>query len=181
MKSMKSMISIGVLAASLAFGANAAVAAAQPTHTAATAAHITRAVWPDVRRARAYHGPYYGAWPYARYAAGGYAPHNLLGYDVGQFIQGMLGGGPVPYANLARDAERMHGSSGGSYAYSAPSYDNSAPVTTGNDAQLAADAENQAIQQMNDTNALTASMAAAEAQNDAANAATLQTEINAGM
>jgi hypothetical protein len=34
---------------------------------------------------------------------------------------------------------------------------------------------------MNDTNALTASMAAAEEQNDEANAATLQTEINAGM
>ncbi len=32
---------------------------------------------------------------------------------------------------------------------------------------------------MNDENALNASMAAAEAQNDAANAATLQTEINA--
>ncbi len=34
---------------------------------------------------------------------------------------------------------------------------------------------------MNDTNAMTASMAAAEQENDAANAATLQTEINAGM
>ena len=34
---------------------------------------------------------------------------------------------------------------------------------------------------MNDTNALTASMAAAEEQNDEANAAALQTEINAGM
>ena len=34
---------------------------------------------------------------------------------------------------------------------------------------------------MNDTNALNASMAAAEQENDAANAATLQTEINAGM
>jgi len=34
---------------------------------------------------------------------------------------------------------------------------------------------------MNDENALNASMQAAEQQNDAANAATLQTEINAGM
>lgn len=47
------------------------------------------------------------------------------------------------------------------------------------DSQAASDAENQAIQSMNDENALNASMAAAEAQNDAANAATLQTEINA--
>jgi hypothetical protein len=46
---------------------------------------------------------------------------------------------------------------------------------------VGSDAENQAIQQMNDTNALTASMAAAEQQNEEANAATLQTEINAGM
>ena len=75
----------------------------------------------------------------------------------------------------------MHGSGGGSYDYSSPSFDNSAPIATGNDAQAASDAENQAIQQMNDTNALTASMAAAEEQNDEANAATLQTEINAGM
>jgi hypothetical protein len=33
---------------------------------------------------------------------------------------------------------------------------------------------------MNDTNALNASIAAAKAANDTANAATLQTEINAG-
>lgn len=45
--------------------------------------------------------------------------------------------------------------------------------------QASVDAEVQAIQQMNDENALNASMQAAEQQNDAANAATLQTEINA--
>jgi hypothetical protein len=104
--------------------------------------------------------------------------------DIGQFIQGMLGGGPVPYANLIRDVQRMpasRGSSGSSYS---PSYDNSPTVDTSSaasDSQPASDAENQAIQQMNDTNALNASMAAAEQENDAANAATLQTEINAGM
>jgi hypothetical protein len=64
--------------------------------------------------------------------------------------------------------------------------DNAPTVDTGsgvNDAQAAADsaAESNAIQSTNDTNALTASMAAAEQENDAANAATLQTEINAGM
>ena len=37
------------------------------------------------------------------------------------------------------------------------------------------------IQQMNDTESLNESMQAAEEQNDEANAATLQTEINAGM
>jgi hypothetical protein len=49
------------------------------------------------------------------------------------------------------------------------------------DSQAASDTENQAIQSMNDTDAANASMAAAESINDAANAATLQTEINVGM
>jgi hypothetical protein len=62
-----------------------------------------------------------------------------------------------------------------------PTYDTSTPVSSGNDAQAASDAEVQAIQQLNDENALNASMQAAEEQNDEANAATLQTEINAGM
>ncbi len=72
---------------------------------------------------------------------------------------------------------------GGDYEAS-PSFDASPPVDTSSastDAQAASDAEVQAIQQLNDENALNASMAAAEQQNDAANAATLQTEINAGM
>ena len=108
-----------------------------------------------------------------------------LNVDVAQFVRGMLGGGPIPYANLVRDVRGLRGSGGGSSNYSS-SYDYSTSTTTDTgcascDAQAASDAENQAIQQMNDTNALNASMAAAEQQNDAANAATLQTEINAGI
>jgi hypothetical protein len=201
---MRNLIITGTLAASLAFGANTAMAAAPQARKPATALQLTHAQtahvasfggWGSAQSARASAGtgwgwggaqtvqaPAYGGWQGARYAAGGYLPRNQLGLDVSQFIQGMLGGGPVPYANLARDVERMHGvGGGGSYDYSSPSYDNSAPIATSNDAQAASDAENQAIQQMNDTNALTASMAAAEEQNDEANAATLQTEINAGM
>ncbi len=109
-------------------------------------------------------------------------PRNQLNVDVAQFIRGMLGGGPVPYANIVRDVRGMGGT--GTYAgsdWSSPTYDTSVTTPGADDAQAAADAENQAIQQMNDTNALNASMAAAEQQNDAANAATLQTEINAGM
>jgi hypothetical protein len=199
---MRDLIITGTLAASLACGANAAMAAAPQAHKPATALQMTHAQtahvasfggWGSAQSARTFVGtgwgwggaqtaqaPAYGGSPSARYASG-YLPRNQLGFDVNQFIQGMLGGGPVPYANLARDVERMHGVSGGGSYYASPSYDNSAPVATGNDAQAASDAENQAIQQMNDTNALTASMAAAEQQNDAANAATLQTEINAGM
>ena len=109
-------------------------------------------------------------------------PSNQLNVDVAQFIRGMLGGGPVPYANLVRDVRGMRGT--GTYTgsdYSSPTYDTSVPDSGAAAAQAASDAENQAIQSMNDTNAMTASMAAAEQENDAANAATLQTEINAGM
>jgi hypothetical protein len=93
--------------------------------------------------------------------------------DIGQFIQAMFGGGPVQYSSRRAASSRD----------SSPSYDNS-PATdnssAGIDAQVASDAEAQAIQSANDSSALNASVAAAEAQNDAANAATLQTEINAG-
>jgi hypothetical protein len=193
------LISTGVLAMSLALAANAAPAAVAQSHKSVTVARVGGAQPSHVAsydgRGGAQASPSYsgtgwgvgpthtarvsgyGGWQGARYAANGYAPRSQLGFDVSQFIQSMLGGGPVPYANLARDVERMHGSS---YAGS-PTYDTSAPVSAGNDAQAAADAENQAIQQMNDTNALIASMAAAEAQNDAAVAAAQQTEINAGM
>lgn len=121
--------------------------------------------------------------PEAQYAAARPAPaRNQLNVDVAQFIRGMLGGGPIPYANLVRDVRGMP-ASGGSYDWSSsPSYDTSvAASSAASDAQAASDAENQAIQEINDTNALTASMAAAEEENDEANAATLQTEINVGM
>lgn len=91
---MRNLIITGTLAASLAFGANAAMAAPPQAHKPATALQVTHA-----QTAQA---PAYGGWQGARYAAGGYLPRNQLGLDVSQFIQGMLGGGPVPYAN--RDA-----------------------------------------------------------------------------
>jgi hypothetical protein len=91
---------------------------------------------------------------------------------LAQFFQGLFGGGL---------AVRVTG--GSSYDWP-PSYDNSPTVdasSAANDSLAASEQEDQEIQSMNDTNALNASMAAAEEQNDAANAATLQTEINAGM
>jgi hypothetical protein len=103
--------------------------------------------------------------------------------DPARFVQYLLGGGwPALYGqvlHLARTAP-----SHGTYvpSYSSPTYDTTPAVDSSSaarDAQAAADAENRAIQQMNDINALNASMAAAEQQNDAANAATLQTELNA--
>lgn len=93
---------------------------------------------------------------------------------VAQFFQGLFGGAPVVRTARSRADESE-------YVADSPTYDTSAPASSNNDAQAASDAEVQAIQQMNDENALNASMQAAEEQNDEANAATLQTEINAGM
>jgi hypothetical protein len=65
------------------------------------------------------------------------------------------------------------------YGFDSPA--TSTPID--NDASDAAAAAAAAVsgQNLNDSMALTASMAAAEQQNDAANAAALRTEINAGM
>jgi hypothetical protein len=99
---------------------------------------------------------------------------------VAQFFQGFFGAPPVVRTARGRggQSEAEQGSYGPS-EWSTP--DTSASVSSSNDAQAASDAEVQAIQQLNDENTLNASMQAAEEQNDEANAATLQTEINAGM
>jgi hypothetical protein len=157
---MKSLITRTVLIASLALAGNPAMAANITSH------HTTRVV------------------AHARPAVHA-VPRTQLNADIGQFIQSMLGGGPVAYSRLVQDAMRARPSSRsqGSYDWSSPSYDSSPAIdesSAAQQSQAASDAENQAIQSMNDTNAMNASMAAAEQQNDAANAAALQTEINAG-
>jgi multidrug resistance efflux pump len=153
---MKSLIARTVLIAALALTGNAAMAANAPAHK--SAGKILR--------------------PHAALRVAPRLPNSQQA-DIGQFIQSMFGGGwPMQDAMRARPSRRSRGSSDGS-----ASYDNSPTVDTsssGTDAQAASDAESQAIQSMNDENALNASTAAAEAANDAANAATLQTEINAG-
>ncbi len=162
---MKSLITTAMLATSLALIGTTAMAAPSPANPVPRYAQASQVRAP------------------LQYAAGRPLPGGRLNVDVAQFVRGMLGGGPVPYANLVRDVRALRGSGGGTYDwFSSPSYDSSASAGCAScDAQAASDAENQAIQQMNDSNALNASMAAAEQENDAANAATLQTEINAGM
>jgi len=149
---MKSLITTGVLIASLALGGNAAMAANLPTHKTARVIPHARTVTRIAPR----------------------LPSGQFNADLGQFFQSMFGGGPVQYSRLSH---RSAGSSDWS-----PSYDSSPAVDTSSastDAQAASDASNQAIQSMNDENALNASMAAAEQQNEAAQAAAIQTEINA--
>jgi hypothetical protein len=159
---MRSSITAAIAVSSLLLTVNAAMAVS-PANPIPQHARATRA-------------------PEAQYAAARPAPaRNQLNVDVAQFIRGMLGGGPLPYANLVRDVRAMPAAGSYDWSYS-PSYDTSvAASSAAGDAQAASDAENQAIQEINDTNASTASMAAAEEENDEANAATLQTEINAGM
>jgi hypothetical protein len=163
---MKSSITMVIVAGSLLLTANAAMAVSPAN--------------PVPQHARTAYAP-----ALQRVAARRLTPNNQLNVDISQFISGMLGGGPVPYANLVRDVRGMRGTgtaAGSDYsaAFDTP-VDTSVPDSGAAAAQAASDAEVQAIQSMNDTNAMTASMAAAEEQNDEANAATLQTEINAGM
>jgi hypothetical protein len=102
-----------------------------------------------------------------------------FGGDIGQIIQSMLGSVPAQYQGAVRNAMRTRPDRGAQGAYDGssdwtPSYDNSSPTIDNS-----ANDEAAAIQSMNDTNAMNASMAAAEQQNEAAQAAAIQTEINA--
>jgi hypothetical protein len=115
--------------------------------------------------------------PYPQWA-GGY-PVAGSGIDVGRLI-GVLLGGALPLHHGGKVAV----SGSGSYDWStSPTYDTSPPADVDAAAeQSAIDATDAAIQQ-NDANldALDASIAAAEQQNDAANAETQQYVINNGM
>jgi hypothetical protein len=146
---MKSFITGGLLVASLALIGTTAMAATLPAHKHAP---VVRHI---VQR----------------------LPQGQANGDIGQLFQSIFGGQPMQYSRLTARASRQ---SQGSYG--SPSYDSSPAVDTSSastDAQAASDAEVQAIQSMNDENALNASTAAAEAQNEAAQAAAIQTEINA--
>ena len=93
---------------------------------------------------------------------------------IGQLFQGLFGL-PIPVTvGSARDT-------GGGYD---PTFDSppSAVDVDNSQSQAAIDASDQAMQQEDQSlQDLDASIAAAEQQNDAANAAALQTDINAGM
>jgi hypothetical protein len=102
-------------------------------------------------------------------------PQGQSNGDIGQFFQSIFGGQPMQYSRLTARASRQ---SQGSYNGS-PSYDSSPAIDNSSAATDSSNAEAQAMQSMNDENALNASTAAAEAQNEAAQAAATQTEINA--
>jgi len=171
---MRTLITTAALIASLALAGTSAIAATANVHKA-TKTHVAHA-----------HAAVHAAAPkHARHVAPRYyyAPRYVApgpyGFNVGQFIQSMLGGAwPPVNVKLAHHKGSTPGYESPSYS---PSYE-SPPIDTSSDAYNAA----AQAQQMNDTNALVQSMQAAQQQNDQANAdfnagiaAALQTEINA--
>jgi|SRR5579862_3171410 len=163
---MRPLITSALIAASLTLAGNGAMAAdiqVQPKKAAApahAAAHI-------VVRHR---------YPVARYS---FARPPV---GMAQIIGGLLAG-PWLAPYVAHYAGRMriaHGSEGTYVPYDPPTNDSPSPPDTSVQDSLNAQAEAQAIQQMNDTNAMTASMAAAAAQAAADSAAETQQIMNNG-
>jgi hypothetical protein len=175
-KSLKTtaLMSTGLIVASLAFTGNAAMAANLPVHKAAATTHV---VQPRV----------------AHVAARRPGPPAQVGFDVGGFIQAMMGGSlPPQYTQIVQNALRgaashRYAGSGGSARDSGgydPTFDSPSPAVDvdNSQSQAAIDASDQAMQQEDQSlQDMNASNAAAEQQNDAANAAAVQTDINAGM
>jgi hypothetical protein len=176
-KSLKttSLISTGLIVASLGLTGNAAMAANLPVHKAAATTHV---VHPRVATHVVARRP---------------GPPAQFGFDVGGFIQAMFGGSlPPQYARIVQNAVRgaashKYAGSGGSARDTGgydPTFDSPSPpvVVDNSQSQAAIDASDQAMQQANQSmQDLDASIAAAEQQNDAANAAMVQMDINAGM
>ncbi len=200
MKSLiqKSFIPTGLVLASLALGGHAMAATAhvkaRTTPQAASRLGVdvaaippypnyTPAAGPNSQRNGRFNAAARPAYPYQAGGRFGAGP----GVDVGQLVGAMLGMVPPQYAGIVQSAisqaasHRSSGTSSGGYDPSFDSPSPSTPIDNSASDAAAASAAAASEQNLNDEMALTASMAAAEQQNDAANAATLQTEINAGM
>jgi len=164
---MKPLITSALIVASLALAGNGAIAADTYAKTGATAAPVHTAAHVAARH----------RYPVARYAVA------RPPVDVARIISSLLES-PFVAPYVARYAGRIRatrGSSGGTYEpYDPPTYDTSSPPDTSVQQSLDAQAEAQALQQMNDTNAMMASMAATAAQAAADSAAETQQIMNNG-
>jgi hypothetical protein len=162
---MKPLITSALIVASLALAGNGAMAADTYAKTGATAAHTAAHVAARHR------------YPVARYAVA------RPPVDVAQIISSVLASPFVaPYvARYAGKIRTTRGSSGGTYEpYDPPTYNASSPPDTSVQDSLNEQAEAQSLQQMNDSMAMTASMAAAAAQTAADDAAMTQQIMNNG-
>jgi hypothetical protein len=164
---MRPLITSALIVASLALAGNGAMAADAHTKTGAAAAPAHTAVHVAARH---------------RYRVARYAVARPP-VDVAQIIGSLLASPLVaPYvAQYAGRIRSTRGSSGGTYEpYDPPTYDTSSPPDTSVQDSLNAQAEAQSLQEMNDTSAMTASMAAAAAQTAADDAAETQQIMNNG-
>ncbi len=156
---IKSLLRCGVIVTSLALATNAFAADISIPHSAA-AAHVTHRVVARNRR-----------------------PAFVQPAGIGQLVGALLGMVPPQYAAIVQNAMRQPATHRSSGTYD-PSFDSpttSTPIDN-SQSQAAIDASDQAMQQEDQSlQDLDASIAAAEQQNDAANAAAVQTDINAGM
>lgn len=108
------------------------------------------------------------------------ATRGNLNVDVGQFIASMLGGVPVEYADLVRDAAASRGAAGGNEVSSySPSYDSTPVDTSASDAAAEAAAEASEVDLMNSMQAAQEQNDEADAETNAGIAAAVQTEIEA--
>jgi hypothetical protein len=164
---MRPLITSALIVASLALAGNGAMAAdtyaktGAPAAPAHTAAHVA-----------AHHH-----YPVARYAFA--RPPVDMAQIIGSlFVSPWL----APYvAQHAGKIRTTRGSGGGTYEpYDPPTYDTSSPPDNSVQQSLDAQAEAQSLQQMNDADAMTASMAAAAAQAAADSAAETQQIMNNG-
>jgi hypothetical protein len=148
----KSLLRCGVIVTSLALATNAFAADIPIPHPAA-AVHVTH-----------------------RVVARNQRPAFVQAAGIGQLFQGLFGL-PIPVTVTAGAA-----SDTGGYDPTFDSPTSSAVDVDNSQSQAAIDASDQAMQQEDQSlQDLNASIAAAEQQNDAANAAAVQTDINAGM
>ena len=139
---MRMLITIAAVVTSLALAGASAMAADANVHKTAKA-HVARA-HAAVHVAARQRYPYYARAPYK------YGSRN---YNVGQFVQSVLGGGwPALYANLPHGVAHgrgTHAPAASSYDSSPAIYESSPPVDVDNSqSQAAIDASDQAIQQM---------------------------------
>jgi hypothetical protein len=183
---MRSLFLTGLAAASLVFAGNGAMAAniqAKSTTKTTPAAHARVAAhYRYPANHDAYGQPYSSGQPYSFGQPFGFGQPQV---NPQQIIASLLNS-PLVAPYLAQYGGRIRvtrGSSGGSYD---PSYDSSPSPTVDSGPsmqdQLNTMGEDQAIQEMNDTNAMTASNAAADAQNAADSAAmTQQIDNNGGL
>jgi hypothetical protein len=163
---MRPLITSALIVGSLALAGNGAMAADTYAKTGATAAPAHTAVHVAARH----------RYPVARYAVA------RPPVDVAQIIGSLLASPWLaPYvAQYAGRVPITHSSRGTYVPYDPPTYDTTPPPDTSVQDSLNAQAEAQSLQEMNDTNAMTASMAAAAAQTAADDAAQTQQIVNNG-